>query len=32
VSRRLSGRRLRGALFVIVLLTALRVWWDLLQP
>ncbi len=30
VSRRLSGRRLKQALFVIVLLTAVRVWWDLL--
>ena len=30
VSRRLSGARLRGVLFVIVLLTAIRVWWDLL--
>jgi uncharacterized protein len=30
VSRRLSGERLRGVLFVIVLLTAIRVWWDLL--
>jgi len=32
VSRRLSGPRLRAALFVIVLLTAVRVWWDLLHP
>jgi uncharacterized membrane protein YfcA len=32
VSRRLSGGRLRGLLFVIVLLTTLRVWWDLLRP
>jgi uncharacterized protein len=31
VSRRLSGDRLRGALVVVVLLTALRVWWDLLR-
>jgi uncharacterized protein len=32
VSRRLSSGWLRGLLFVIVLLTALRVWWDLLRP
>jgi uncharacterized membrane protein YfcA len=32
VSRRLSAGCLRGLLFVIVLLTALRVWWDLLRP
>jgi uncharacterized protein len=32
VSRRLSGEWLRRALFVVVLLTALRVWWDLLRP
>lgn len=32
VSRRLSSGRLRGVLFVVVLLTALRVWWDLLRP
>jgi uncharacterized protein len=32
VSRRVSSGRLRGLLFVIVLLTALRVWWDLLRP
>ena len=32
VSRRLSSGWLRGVLFVIVLLTALRVWWDLLRP
>ena len=32
VSRRLSGARLQGMLFVIVLLTAIRVWWDLLRP
>jgi uncharacterized protein len=31
VSRRLSGERLRRALFVVVLLTAVRVWWDLLR-
>lgn len=31
-SGRLSSGRLRGVLFVIVLLTALRVWWDLLRP
>jgi uncharacterized membrane protein YfcA len=30
VSRRLSGVRLRQALFVVVLLSAIRVWWDLL--
>jgi uncharacterized membrane protein YfcA len=32
VSRRLSGGRLRHVLFVVVLLTAIRVWWDLLRP
>jgi uncharacterized membrane protein YfcA len=32
VSHRLSGRRLKQALFVVVLLTAIRVWWDLLPP
>ena len=31
-SRRLSGARLRHLLFLVVLLTALRVWWDLLRP
>ena len=31
MSRRLSGERLRRALFVVVLLTAARVWWDLLR-
>jgi uncharacterized protein len=31
-SRRLSGARLRHVLFLVVLLTALRVWWDLLRP
>jgi uncharacterized membrane protein YfcA len=30
-SRRLSGDWLRRALFVVVLLTATRVWWDLLH-
>jgi uncharacterized protein len=30
-SRRLSGHRLRSLLFLIVLLTAARVWWDLLH-
>jgi uncharacterized protein len=30
-SRRLSGEWLRRALFVVVLLTATRVWWDLLH-
>jgi uncharacterized membrane protein YfcA len=30
VSRRLSGARLRQVLFVVVLATTLRVWWDLL--
>jgi uncharacterized membrane protein YfcA len=32
VSRRLSGERLRRVLLVVVALTALRVWWDLLHP
>jgi uncharacterized protein len=32
VSHRLSGRRLRQALTVVVLLTALRVWWDVVHP
>ncbi|HEV8614484.1 MAG TPA: sulfite exporter TauE/SafE family protein [Methylomirabilota bacterium] len=32
VSHRLSGRRLKQALFVIVLVSAVRVWWDLLLP
>ncbi|RPH83619.1 MAG: sulfite exporter TauE/SafE family protein [Candidatus Rokuibacteriota bacterium] len=32
LSRRLSGARLRHVLFLVVLLTALRVWWDLLRP
>jgi hypothetical protein len=32
VSRRLSAERLRRVLFVVVLLTALGVWWDLLRP
>jgi hypothetical protein len=32
LSRRLSGARLRHLLFLVVLLTALRVWWDLLRP
>jgi uncharacterized membrane protein YfcA len=32
VSRRLSGARLRHVLFLVVLLTAVRVWWDLLRP
>jgi uncharacterized protein len=31
VSRRLSGKRLRHVLLVIVLLTAIRVWWDVLR-
>lgn len=31
-SRRLSGARLRHVLFLVVLLTAVRVWWDLLRP
>lgn len=30
-SRHLSSQRLRRALFVVVLLTATRVWWDLLH-
>ena len=30
VSRRLSGAWLRRVLMAIVLLTAIRVWWDLL--
>jgi uncharacterized membrane protein YfcA len=32
VSRRVSGARLRQVLFVVILLTAVRVWWDLLRP
>ena len=32
VSRRLSGARLRHVLFLVVLLTAIGVWWDLLRP
>jgi uncharacterized protein len=31
-SRRLSGTWLRRVLFAVVLLTAARVWWDLLRP
>jgi uncharacterized membrane protein YfcA len=31
VSHRLSGRRLKQVLFAVVLLTAVRVWWDLLR-
>ena len=31
LSRRLSGDRLQRALLVVVTLTALRVWWDLLR-
>ena len=31
LSRRLPGRRLKQTLFVIVLLTSIRVWWDLLS-
>jgi uncharacterized membrane protein YfcA len=31
VSRRLSGARLRYVLMAIVLLTAIRVWWDVLR-
>jgi hypothetical protein len=30
VSHRLPGRRLKQALFVVVLVSAVRVWWDLL--
>jgi uncharacterized protein len=30
VSRRLSGRRLRRVLFVVIFSSATRVWWDLL--
>jgi uncharacterized membrane protein YfcA len=30
VSRRLSGVRLRQALFAVVLMSTIRVWWDLL--
>jgi uncharacterized membrane protein YfcA len=30
VSRRLSGRMLRRVLFLVVLASAVRVWWDLL--
>jgi uncharacterized membrane protein YfcA len=32
VSRRLPGEWLRRALLAVVVLTALRVWWDLLHP
>ena len=32
VSRRLSGSGLRRVLFVVTLLSAVRVWWDLLAP
>jgi len=32
VSRRLSGAGLRRVLFLVVLGSALRVWWDLLVP
>ncbi len=31
-SRRLTGTHLKLALFVILLLTAVRVWWDVLVP
>jgi uncharacterized membrane protein YfcA len=31
LSRRLPGRRLKQLLFVVVLLTSIRVWWDLLS-
>jgi hypothetical protein len=31
LSRRLSGARLKQTLFVVVLLTSIRVWWDLLS-
>jgi uncharacterized membrane protein YfcA len=30
VSRRLSGTALRVVLFVVILASAVRVWWDLL--
>jgi hypothetical protein len=30
VSRRLTGRSLRRVLFVVILVSAVRVWWDLL--
>jgi uncharacterized membrane protein YfcA len=30
VSRRLSGTALRRVLFVVILGSAVRVWWDLL--
>jgi len=32
VSRRLSGTGLRRVLFVVTLVSAVRVWWDLLMP
>jgi hypothetical protein len=31
LSRRLSGPRLKQTLFAVVLLTSIRVWWDLLS-
>lgn len=31
LSRRLSGTRLKQTLFVVVLLTSIRVWWDVLS-
>jgi uncharacterized membrane protein YfcA len=31
-SRRLSGAGLRRVLFLVVLSSAVRVWWDLLVP
>lgn len=31
LSRRLSGPRLKQTLFVVVLLTSIRVWWDVLS-
>jgi uncharacterized membrane protein YfcA len=32
LSRRLSGTGLRRVLFLVTLLSAIRVWWDLLAP
>jgi uncharacterized membrane protein YfcA len=30
LSRRMSGTALKAALFVIILITGVRVWWDVL--
>ena len=32
VSRRLTGAGLRRVLFIVILISAVRVWWDLLMP